>query len=146
MGRDVRRIDLRRIWDPVTTPHPTDNSPIALIPAAGHAPRWGLCTPGGIELSDKERAAEPDEILPPPSAELVLIRVFVEAFLETAPRKQARAFMRVAAGILADEASLALTFPIRPKSDAAKTADARRKALAQFRALLPVLIARLPPR
>lgn len=97
-------------------------------------------------MSDRERVAEPEEILPPPSAELVLIRVFVEAFLETAPPKQARSFMRVATGILADEESLALAFPIRPTARQPEITKARRGAVAMYRQLLPTLMARVPPR
>lgn len=85
--------------------------------------------------------------LPAPSPELVLVRVCVEAYLATAhvkPRQRARAFLRVASTILADEESVALTFPIRPSADARAVTEARRQAIAVFRQYIPVFMARLP--
>lgn len=88
------------------------------------------------------------DLLPPPDPTLVLIRVFVEAYLATAhlkPRARARAFLDVATNALATEESVALVFPIRPTSEHARVSLARRQAVALFRQYLPVFIARLPP-
>lgn len=93
-----------------------------------------------------ELASEPDE-LPCPSAELVLIRVMVTAFLKTAhmkPRSRAREFVRIASDLLADEESAALVFPIRPASQQQHAARARRQAVAMYRQYLPVFMAALP--
>lgn len=92
-------------------------------------------------------ATEVEAGLPEPSAELVLIRVAVEAYLATAhlkPRLRARAFLDVASRTLADEESVALLFPIRPKRDHASVSQARREAIAMFRQFLPTFVARLP--
>lgn len=95
----------------------------------------GVTQPARTEQSD----------LPPPSPELVLIRIFVESYLATVPRKRAMAFMKQASEILATEESMALLFPIRPQSDHASIARARRQALAMYRQLMPTLLARMPP-
>ena len=88
------------------------------------------------------------EELPPPSAEMILLRVFVEALLECCkvPRKRrARVFIDTAASILANEESLSLIVPIRPTTQMAEVNRARRQALAIFRAYAPTFLARLPP-
>ena len=92
------------------------------------------------------QANEPYDELPPPSAELVLMRVFVESFLETAPPKQARAFMRVATAILENEQSVSLAFPLRPSPKQPEITRARMLAVALYQQLLPTLMARVPPR
>lgn len=98
-------------------------------------------------MSVPEFAATQAEDLPPASAELVLIRVMVTAYLATAhckPRSRAREFVKVASGILADEESASLVFPIRPMSQQHKTALARRQAVAMFRQYMPVFMAAVP--
>jgi len=94
----------------------------------------------GVASEQIQRADE----VPPPSAELILLRVCIEAFLETSPRRRARAFLDVAASILATEDTLAELMPSRPASEHARLSLARRQALAMFRAYLPTFIARLP--
>lgn len=92
-------------------------------------------------------AVSPPEELPPPSAELVLIRVMVEAFLVSADLpKGKRAFgaVRVASEILATEETVAALFPVRPRSQQAAQARARRQAIAMFREWTPLFAARLP--
>jgi hypothetical protein len=95
-------------------------------------------------------AEQTDEVagLPPPSPELVLIRVFVQAYLATAhekPRRRARAFLDAATRTLADEESVSLLLPYRPSTERAAVNLARRRAVALFRALTPSLVAKLPP-
>lgn len=93
------------------------------------------------------RAGEMPAANPRPSAEFVLLRVFVEAYLATAhekPRRRARSFLDAAAGILEDEQTVASVRPIRPSSDHLAMVQARREALAMFERLRPTLLARLP--
>lgn len=102
----------------------------------------------GIMSHPPEQPApsNPEEI-PAPSAELVLIRVFAEAFLAMAhlkPRSRAREALKLASEILATEESVALTFPIRPNTFERETSRARRQAIAVFRQYLPTFAARLP--
>lgn len=102
---------------------------------------------GWVALMESKKEPHEADDLPAPSAELVLIRVFVESYLATAhrkPRERARSFMTVAAGILADEESVSLVFPIRPAPDQGAATRARRQALVMFRQLLPTLLARIP--
>lgn len=93
-----------------------------------------------------ETASQPDD-LPAASPELVLIRVFVQAYIATAhekPRRRARAFLHRASTILADEESVSMLLPIRPAAAHAEVSRARRQALAMFRQLVPALTAELP--
>lgn len=135
--RSLLSVDLRRLWlNPrLTLP---DNSPIDLGMLSGQPPFRG------VAKMSADRDSEAEE-LPPPSPELVLIRVFVESFLQTAPPEQAQAFMDAATSILADEATASLVIPIRAKPQYGRTAKARREAVAHFRALRSVLMARVPP-
>ena len=96
-------------------------------------------------MIEPEGAVAPEE-MPAPSAELILIRVFVEAFLATSTPKRARAFMSVATSILADEESVSLAFPIRPTQRQPQLTRARRGAVGLYKQLLPTLMARVPPR
>lgn len=94
-----------------------------------------------------ERKADPLPELPAPSAEMVLIRVFVQSYLATAhvkPRLRARAFLDAAARSLADEESIATLLPIRPARDHAAVAEARKQAIGIFRQLMPAFVAKLP--
>ncbi|HEY9219513.1 MAG TPA: hypothetical protein VIO94_15810 [Phenylobacterium sp.] len=90
-----------------------------------------------------ERPSSADD-MPPPSAEIVLVRVAISAYLATNSRKKGDAFLRAMAEILRDEESLSSIVPIRPAPNAANLQGARRGAIALFRALLPTLIAKLP--
>lgn len=93
-----------------------------------------------------DRKPEAEE-LPAPSAELVLIRVFVTSYLATAherPRKRAEAFLSEAARLLESESSVALLLPIRPPSQHAELARVRREAVTLFRQLVPTFVASLP--
>lgn len=95
-----------------------------------------------------DRATEEAGGLPAPSPEMVLIRVFVQAYLSSAhekPRRRARAFLEAATRTLADEESVATLLPIRPKHERSAVAAARKEAIALYRQLLPAFIATLPP-
>ena len=83
--------------------------------------------------------------LPEPSAEAVLIRVSISAFLEVIGRKRGSEFLKIMAEALASEERLSEILPIRPASDHEAVQKARRRALALFRAQLPVYLAKIPP-
>jgi hypothetical protein len=90
-----------------------------------------------------ERAHKPEE-LPPPSAELVLWRVSVEAYLACAGKKRSERFLQLMAEKLANEENLSQVFQIRPTEDAIRVRRARREAVAMFERYLPIFLARLP--
>lgn len=96
----------------------------------------------------QNRRLPPEEMsLPPPSAELVLLRVAVESFLANSKPKDADRFLRHMAATLASEESVAELLPIRPSSQHAAQRKARREAVAMFKQmLLPVWLARVPRR
>lgn len=84
----------------------------------------------------------------PVTAERVLLRVFVQAYLATAhekPQRRARAFLRRASSLLSDEESLAVVLPIRAKATDREISSARRDALAIYEQLEPFFVAALPP-
>lgn len=86
--------------------------------------------------------------LPAPSAELVLIRVMVCAYLATAherPKRRGRAFVREAARLLNSEDSVTLLLPGRSVGHHAGVTEAGRRAIAHFKQLLPTMLAALPP-
>jgi hypothetical protein len=92
--------------------------------------------------------SEESEELPPPSPELVLMRVFVAAYIATAherPKRRGRAFLRRAVRLLEQEDSIALLSPIRPSSQHVAVAKARRGAVSMFREYRPFFLAMLPP-
>lgn len=96
-------------------------------------------------MGEAERSVEPTPI---PGPGVVLLRVFVEAYLATAhekPRRRARAFLDHASRLLATEESLARSFPLRPSGDHAAMTQARQEAIALYRAFLPTFIAAIPP-
>lgn len=90
----------------------------------------------------------PDTVeLPPPSAELVLIRVFVTSYLATAherPKRRAEAFLSEAARLLKSESTVALLLPIRPAAQHSELTRVRKEAVALFSHLLPLFVASLP--
>jgi hypothetical protein len=81
--------------------------------------------------------------LPPPSAELVLFRIHVEAVVAVLGRRKGERYLRLMAQKLAAEENLSSLFPIRPQKDFASVQRARRQAAAIFERLLPVFLARL---
>lgn len=87
--------------------------------------------------------AEADD-LPAPDPALVLWRVAVEAFIASSPRRRSETFLRLMAEMLASEENLSALFHIRPSSERAAVAKARRGAVAYFEKLLPLFLARLP--
>lgn len=140
-ARSLLSVDLRRLWlNPgLTLP---DNSPIDLRLLSGQP------SLRGVAKMSADREVLADE-LPAASPELVLVRVAIEAYLASAhlkPRDRARAFVKTATSILADEESVALAFPIRPATHHEATAKARRGAIALWKHLLPTFMARLPKR
>lgn len=89
------------------------------------------------------RARAEAPALPPPSAELVLLRVFLESFVTIMGPKKAERFLRMSAERLASEENLANILPIRPHSDDAALSAARQSAMLWMRQMLPILMARL---
>lgn len=89
-----------------------------------------------------EYRSKPED-LPAPSAELVLWRVAVEAFLDTMPRKKGEAFLIRMGELLASEEAVSNILPIRPDSETEMVQAARVQAVAMFRQYLRVFMARL---
>lgn len=84
------------------------------------------------------------EALPDPTAATVLWRVSIQAFIATSSRRRSERFLRHMAETLASEDTVSEILPIRPRSDHAALMQARREAMAMFRALLPTFLAMLP--
>ena len=91
-------------------------------------------------------AAPPPEDLPPPSAELVLYRVHVEALIATLGRRKAEKYLRTASEIFATEQSLSAVLMFRPMAQQEPLMRARRAAAYWFKQALPTFIARIPPK
>lgn len=87
--------------------------------------------------------AEPE--LPPPSAELVLIRVQTEALMAVLGPAKSRKLLRLMAEKLAWQETLSNVRVFRPVDEMAKVRTARRQAAAIFERLEPSLVAALPP-
>jgi hypothetical protein len=91
-----------------------------------------------------ELAVLPEVDLPPPSAELVLIRTFVAAYLATChlkPGRRAKAFIRAAADMLESEESMSHINAIRSSPAERQCAITRRQAVAMFRRYVPTFVA-----
>lgn len=82
--------------------------------------------------------------LPPPSAELVLFRVFVETHLATLSRKKGKRYLQRMAETLAAEESMTSVLSIRPHAQQNAVRKARKQAAVLYERMLPVLLARLP--
>jgi hypothetical protein len=85
-----------------------------------------------------------DSELPPPSAEMVLWRITMQALLASLPRKRAERLLREAAETLAAEENLTSVLQIRPVKDHAAVRQARRQAAAIYARYLPLFLAGLP--
>lgn len=81
--------------------------------------------------------------LPPASAELVLWRVHVEAFIAVMGRKKAERYLQLMAVKLADEENMAAVFHIRPVREQESVRIARTQAAAIFQRYMPIFLARL---
>lgn len=88
-----------------------------------------------------EHHADPADF-PEPSAELVLLRAFVEAQLAILPRRKGERFLNVAARAIASEEKVV---PLKPSSRRLAARRARQQAATVFAQHLPKLLARLPP-
>jgi hypothetical protein len=77
-------------------------------------------------MSEQQQAEPPNlpEDLPAPSAEFVMMRSFVEAYLSTNSRKKGQRFLRAVSESLATEESVAFLLPIRPSSQHAAISKA----------------------
>jgi hypothetical protein len=85
--------------------------------------------------------------LPPPSAELVLFRVAIQAHLRTAhlkPKLRAEAFLDEMGSLLASEEAVLALFPSRPRNEREAQASARLGAAAWFDAVHPAFAAAIP--
>lgn len=87
-------------------------------------------------------ATAPGE-LPEPSAELVMLRVLVEAHVASMPRKKSERFLRMVAEKLAEEEALSAVFHIRPQTQRARLRISRRQAAEWYRCWLPTFVARM---
>jgi hypothetical protein len=81
---------------------------------------------------------------PDPSAELILLRVFVEAVLEVWGRKKGERCLRLMAEKLAAEECLSSVFHLRPPPSNTAWRTACRKAAVAFERCMPIWLARLP--
>lgn len=81
--------------------------------------------------------------LPKPSAELVLLRVFFEAHVETLPRKERVRYVRAVTEIMQHEAALEHVVNFRPKTDGAAVANARATAHAWLQQVVGRVLTRL---
>lgn len=81
------------------------------------------------------------EGLPPPSAEMVLWRTSVQAFIAVCGRRKGERFLRLMAEQLAMEDNLSSVFQIRPTSDRERVRLARQQAAKMFEAYLPIFLA-----
>lgn len=77
---------------------------------------------------------------------MVLWRVAIECFIAMNRRKDGEKFLRLMAEKLASEESLAEVLPIRPAAMYADQRRARRQAIAIFKQVVPVFLARVPRR
>jgi hypothetical protein len=91
-----------------------------------------------------ERALRPPVELPPPSAELILWRASMQAFIAVSGRKRGERFLRTVAEKLALEDNLSSVFQIRPTSETGAVQKARREAAEIYERYLPILLAQLP--
>lgn len=82
----------------------------------------------------------PDD-LPAPSAALVLLRQFVQAYLTTCSRKKAAAILEALRVISEEEEAAAHVLPMKASPRAHAHAKARLQAAALFRESLPVFMA-----
>lgn len=83
--------------------------------------------------------------LPPPSPAFAVLRMLVQAHLRTMGRRKAERFLRELSAIVANEESIRLLFPTRPKHERVAQADAQDEAAAWIRQMLPELIRSMPP-
>lgn len=84
------------------------------------------------------------EELPAPSAELVLYRVTMQAFLRNMKRKDADEFLRELCETLASEDAVSQVIPLRGPGRYSDVQRARRGAVAIFRQYLPIFLSALP--
>lgn len=119
----------KRTYAPLTT---------ALTHSPERRSHVGRGLAGWCLMDVRVREAEPSPAMTP---ELLLLRVFVSAYLHTVPRKKAEAFLREASALLATEEAVATLLPMRGPHDLARSTLARREAVAMYRSLLPVLVA-----
>lgn len=89
-----------------------------------------------------ELLAEPGEV-PEPSVELLLLRVFAESYVATAPRKRGERFLRTVGEKLAKEVNLSAAIPIRPTSGRASMMVAQKQAAEVYLRWLPTFLARV---
>jgi hypothetical protein len=95
-----------------------------------------------IELP--EFAVKGEAELPAPSAELVLWRTSVQAFIAVCGKRKAEKFLRIMSERLAHEDNLSSVFQIRPVSEQAAVRVARRQAAVVFDRYLPLFLAGMP--
>jgi hypothetical protein len=80
--------------------------------------------------------------LPPPTPELSLLRIHVEATIVALGPKRAQKYMGTLLEFAADDDSLSNVLPFRPPEERAKLERSRRSALFWLRQMLPVFFDR----
>lgn len=88
------------------------------------------------------RAAETDD-LPPPSPELVMLRVLLEAHLATLPRRKAIRFLEAANELFEQHDQLRNAYRLRADACDGQVQEARRLARNWFDRLVSVYLRRL---
>lgn len=83
------------------------------------------------------------EELPPPTPELSLLRMHIEATIVALGPKRSRKYLGVLLEFAADDESLSNVLPLRPPAQRAKLERTRRAALIWLRQLLPTFVKRM---
>lgn len=95
-------------------------------------------------LSMQRVLENPASDFPPPSAELVLFRVHVEALISVLGHRKATRYLRTMTDALANEDNFASVFQIRPTAQHVASRQARKQAAMLFEMYLPLWLARVP--
>jgi hypothetical protein len=95
-------------------------------------------------MSAMERV-EPEARLPAPSAELEVLRKFMQAVIRATPKRRAERLIRELATIVANEESVRVLLPNRTSSQRRAQTDAQDQAAQWIRQELPMLLSSLPP-
>lgn len=90
-------------------------------------------------IPEMERSLPSD--VPVPTAEMILLRVCISAYLADLPKSKAQRYLQRVAEALANEEAMSSVVPIRPSPQQAQLDRARRRAIALFRMCLPIFLA-----
>lgn len=91
-------------------------------------------------------SSESPSQLPPVSVFFAVLRMLVQAFIRSRPRKEAEAFLFELGSIVEDEETIHPLFPNREPGERAAQRAAQSDAAAWIRNVLPQWVASLRPR